>query len=1151
MSLSDSSIELPELSQKSIIGPFPEQAALKPETNETMERLLDYWKLQLANAPILELPTDRPRPSALSFRSKTQQFDLPLALTESLKALSQQEGVTLFMTLTTAFQVLLHRYSAQDDIVIGTPAGLHRPELEGFNNVFGNTLALRTDLSGNPSFRKLLAQVRDVTLKAYVHHHMPFGKLVETLGPQRNLSRHPLFQVMFALQNNLDDQQSHKHSVEFLSEHTETTQLDLIFKLSDTPQGLTGQVEYATDLFETATLERLIGHFQTLLEGIVAEPEARLSDFPLLTESERRQLLVDWNNTATSLPADQCIHELFEAQAAATPQAVAVIYEDKQLSYAELNAQANQLAHHLRELGVKPDALVAICGERSLNIVVGLLAILKAGGAYVPLDPAYPKERLAFMLEDSAPVALLTQGRLESLFEGIAKDLPVLDLEDKSPLWASRPETNLDYNDAKLSPENLAYVIYTSGSTGKPKGVMIEHKNLCNLITDVKNRYSIGAEDRILQFAAIAFDMSLQDIFGALLLGAGLVLRTGTWIAGANKFWALCEKNRVSIITLPTLFWQQLAQEDHIEIPATVRHITIGGEAVSSKVLAAWFDRKSYRPKLFNGYGPTEATVYSTSHEPSAASLSWQAIGRPITNTRVYILDSNHQPVPIGVTGELFIGGAGIARGYLNRPELTAERFSADPFVEEADARMYKTGDLARWLADGTLEFLGRNDFQVKIRGFRIELGDIETKLAEHPAVREVAVLAQEKRDGLKQLVAYLVLRDDFMPSIFELRDFLKKKMPDFMVPSAFMFLAALPVTPNGKLDRKALPEPSINLQVSEAKFIAPRNTVEQNLTDLWAEVLKRDRIGVHDNFFALGGHSLLAVKVITEINQRFAADLARGVMYQSPTIEELGLIISSGTRQPSWYSIVPIQTQGSRPPLFAIHTITLLDLPRHLGQDQPLYFLRYGMAGESSNHPVKLPPLKDVASHYITEMQQVQPEGPYHLVGFSFGGLIAYEMAYQLLASGHQVNWVGLLDTHLTDEQQTLPLTRIIRKVLSQDPRKLVRKAKTKFNDRTARNQYGTDFWPHIYTSAPDIACRSAYQPDIYPGRVTLFQASERESMFFTLDPPEQEWKKLLGDKLDVEQVPGQHLYICQEPHVQTLTEKIRACMDKSMNNS
>ena len=1148
MSLSDSSIELTEFSEKLIIGQLPEWTEPNPEINEAT---LDYWKLQLADAPTLELPTDRPRPAMLSCRAKTQQFSLPLDLSEGLKTLSQREDVTLFMTLTAAFQVLLQRYSGQDDIVIGTSiAGRYRSEPEGVNNFFTNTLVLRTDLSSNPSFRKLLAQVQDVMLKAYLHHNTPFEKLVETLSPQRDLSRHPLFQVLFALQNNLDDQrQPLKNSMEASSKPAETTRLDLSFKLSDTPRGLIGHVEYATDLFEAATIERLIGHFRILLEGIVDRPETRLPDLPLLTEAEHRQLLVDWNDTAVSFPKDKCIHELFEAQAAATPQAVAVIHEDKQLSYAELNAQANQLAHHLRELGVKPDTLVAICGERSLNIVVGLMAILKAGGAYVPLDPAYPKERLAFMLEDSAPVALLTQGRLESLFEGIAKGFPVLDLEAKFPSWSDRPQTNLDHSGMELSSDNLAYVIYTSGSTGKPKGVMVEHKNLCNLITDVKNRYHIRAEDRILQFAAIAFDMSIQDIFGALLLGAGLVLRTDAWIAGANKFWTLCKKNRVSIITLPTLFWQQLAQEEHLDIPATVRHITIGGEAVSSKVLAAWFERKNYRPKLFNGYGPTEATLYSTSHEPSVDSLSWQSIGRPITNTRIYILDANNRPVPIGVAGELFIGGAGIARGYLNRPELTAERFITDPFADEAGARMYKTGDLARWLADGTLEFLGRNDFQVKIRGFRIELGDIETKLAEHPAVREVVVLAQEKRDGVKQLVAYLVPKDGPVPSIAELRDFLKQKMPDFMVPSAFMFLTALPVTPNGKLDRKALPEPSLNLQVAEANFIAPRNPLEQQLAELWTEVLKLERIGIHDNFFALGGHSLLAVKAIAEINKRFATDLALGVIYQSPTIEQLSLIISSGIRQPSWYSIVPIQTQGSRPPLFAIHTITLLDLPRHLGQDQPLYFLRYGMAGESSDHSVKLPPLKDVASHYISEMQQVQPEGPYHLIGFSFGGLIAYEMASQLLARGYQVNWVGLLDTHLTDEQQALPLTRIIRKVLSQDPRKLVKKAKTKVNNLIAPNKYGTDFWPHIYTSAPDITCRSAYQPDIYPGRVTLFQASERESMFFTLDPPEQEWKKLLGDRLDVQQVPGQHFYICQEPHVQTLTKKIRACMDKSMN--
>ncbi|MFI3157993.1 MAG: amino acid adenylation domain-containing protein [Methylococcaceae bacterium] len=894
MNLSDQSIELPEPSQKLATEQFPEWAVLKPEMIEEMERMLDYWTMQLADLPTLELPADRPRPAVQSFHGATRQFNVPFDLTEKLKALSKHEGVTLFMTLVAAFQVLLHRYSGQDDIVIGTPAaGRKNLELEGLLGVFANTLALRADLSNNPSFRELLAQEREIALGAYTPKDMPIAKLVEIFNPQRDLGRNPLLQVIFSVHHISDNPlQLNEITAKPLQTGTGTTQFDLDLELSETPNGLTGKVKYATDLFDIATIDRLIGHLQTLLEGIVAQPETRLSDLPLLTETERRQLLVDWNDTTAPFPADQCVHELFEAQAAAGPQAVAVIHEDNRLTYAELNAQANRLAHHLRDLGVKPDTLVAICAERNLDMVVGLLAILKAGGAYVPLDPAYPKERLAFMLEDSAPVALLSQGRLESLFEGMLNGLPMIDLEDPFPPWASQPETNLDHSGTGLTPESLAYVIYTSGSTGKPKGVMIEQRALCNLIADVKNRYHICSEDRILQFAAIAFDMSIQDIFGALLLGAALVLRNDAWITGAGKFWALCEKNAVSIITLPTLFWQQLTKEEHIAIPAAVRHITIGGEAVNSSVLAAWFKREGHRPKLFNGYGPTEATIYSTSHQPSADSQSWQSIGRPIANTSIYILDSNSQPVPIGLAGELYIGGAGIARGYLNRPELTAERFMADPFAKEADARMYKTGDLARWLADGTLEFLGRNDFQVKIRGFRIELGDIEAKLMEHPAVREAAVSAHQGADGLKRLAAYVVV-DGFMPAVPELRDFLNKSLPEFMIPSVFVSLDAMPVTANGKLDRKALPEPDMS-QVPNADFIAPRSPVEQLLAGIWGEVLKTDRVGIHDNFFDLGGHSLLAMQVIVRVQEQLSVEISMFSLFERSTIAALAAHIES-----------------------------------------------------------------------------------------------------------------------------------------------------------------------------------------------------------------------------------------------------------------
>ena len=1117
-----------------------------------MERLLDYWKTQLAGLPILELPTDRPRPAVQSFRGATRQFNVPFELAAGLKALGKREGATLFMTLLAVFQVLLHRYSGRDDIAVGTPSGGRgHLKLEVLIGFFVNTLVLRTDLSGDPGFCELLARVRDVALGAYTQQDMPFEKLVEALNPQRDPGRNPLFQVMFALQNASGDTlQLNAVTAELLPVDTGTTQFDLSLELSETPRGLTGRVEYATALFEAATIDRLIGHFQILLEGIAARPEARLSELPLLTRAERRQLLVEWNGTAAPFPRDTCIHELFEARAAATPEAVAVVCEDSQLNYAELNAQANRLARYLRELGVKPDTRVAICVERGLGMMAGLLAILKAGGAYVPLDPDYPRERLAFMLEDSAPAALLTQGRLQNLFEGMAKTMPVIDLDGVLPAWTSLPDTNLDCRELGLTPKNLAYVIYTSGSTGTPKGVEIEHGGVCNMITDLGSRYGICAEDRILQFSALAFDVSVEEIFGALLSGAALVLRGDEWITGAVEFWALCENKGISVVNLPTLFWQQLVQENSAVIPATIRRIIIGGEAVSSKVLADWFEREGYRPKLFNAYGPTETTVTAAIHEPAADSLSWQAIGRPIANIRIYILDANRQPVPIGPAGELYIGGAGVARGYLNRPELTAERFVADPFAVEADARMYKTGDLARWLADGTIEFLGRNDFQVKIRGFRIELGDIEAKLMEHPAVRDAAVLAREDGDGFKHLVAYAVPEAGFMPDARELRDFLRENIPAYMMPSVFVFLKALPVTANGKLDRKALPLP-LDEEIS-VTYAAPRNEIEHKLVAIWTALPGIGHgVGIRDNFFDLGGHSLLAVKAVAKINEQFNADLAVGAIYQSPTIEELGMILSSGNRQPSRHSLVPIQTQGSRPPLFAIHTITLLDLPQYLGKDQPLYFLRYGMAAKLGERSIPLPLLEDLAGHYIEEMRQLQPRGPYHLMGFSFGGMIAYEMARQLVATGQTVSFLGLLDTYLTQEKRLLPWRRIVHNVFKQGPRQFLARAKSKITGLTAPLKHGKDFWPHFYTETPDIACQKDYQPKPYGGRVTLFQAWEPESLFFSYSPLEQAWTRFLRERPEVRGIPGAHFEIFHEPHVKILATSISACMDKTLQDS
>ncbi|MGZ8946431.1 MAG: non-ribosomal peptide synthetase [Methylococcaceae bacterium] len=770
------------------------------------ERGLDYWKLRLEGAVTLELPIDRPRPAVQSLCGEIQQFSLSPDLVDELKALSRHEGVTLFMTLVAAFNVLMHRYSDQDDIVIGTPsAGRSRLELEGLIGFFVNPLVLRADLSGNPSFRELLAQVREVVLGAYANQYMPLDKLLEELHLQRDLIRNPLFQVMFIFHD--DKLQLNEITPEFLKADTGTSQLDLTLKLSETPHGLAGVMGYAADLFEAATIGRLIGHFQSLLEGIVAHPEARLSELPLLTEPERRQLLVEWNAIQTDYPKDKCIHQLFEEQAARTPDAIAVVFEDQQMSYRDLNQHANQMAHYLQAQDVQAQRLVAIGVDRSLTMIIGLLGILKAGGTYVPLDPSYPAARLAYLLEDCQAKILITQSHLDWP-ETSAQIINVDNLTEQLAEYSSiNPKS-----ETSLVAENLAYVIYTSGSTGNPKGVMVSHANVSRLFATTQSKYNFNSQDVWTLFHSYAFDFSVWELWGALFYGGKLVIVSYIKSRSPEEFYRLLIKEGVTVLNQTPSAFRQLIQIDQaIEDKnlLKLRYVIFGGEALDFSSLSPWFKKHGDQaPQLINMYGITETTVHVTYHALTKVDELNQksVIGTALPDLQTYILDNNLQPQAIGIPGELYVAGAGLARGYLNRPELTAEKFIPNPFCDKPNARLYKTGDLVRWLPDGNIEYLGRIDQQVQLRGFRIELGEIESALGQHPQLREVVVSVCEPVPGDKRLVAYLVAHSASEPTASELRDFLKLKLPEFMVPSAFVFLDALPLTPNGKLDRMALP---------------------------------------------------------------------------------------------------------------------------------------------------------------------------------------------------------------------------------------------------------------------------------------------------------------------------------------------------------
>jgi len=866
---------------------------------EVLENQLAYWKKQLAGAPFrLELPTDRPRPSVQTYGGARQSMVVSKALTEGLKALSRREGVTLFMTLLAAFKTLLYRYSGQEDITVGSPiANRNRVEIESVIGFFVNTLALRTDLTGNPSFQGLVHRVRKVALEAYAHQDLPFEKLVEELQPERNLSHSPLFQVMFVLHNQpMPTLEFSNVTLSPMEVDNGTAKFDLTLSASEGREGLQFTWEYNTHLFDHPTVGRMLGHFHILLQGIVADPGQPIGLLPLLTEAEGHQLLVEWNDTQADCPQDRCVHHLFEAQAERRPDAVAMVFREEQMTYGELNCRANRLARYLRKLGVGPKVLVGVCLERSLEMVVGLLAVLKAGGAYVPLDPSYPEKRLAFMLEETEAPVLLSKAHLTGKLPRTGAKVVCLDRD-----WDVIAREPGEVLFVDTGPSNLAYVIYTSGSTGKPKGVEVEHRGLVNLVSWLQRTFSVSEKDQTAHLASLSFDVSVMELWSYLTAGARISFppdeERRTSPLGLRD-WLLSEEISVSALVTPLaelvlpLSWPETAP---------LRVLMTAGDKLSS------YPSKTLPFQFLNAYGPTEYTVLTTwaAVGPNQESYSPPPIGRPIANTQVYLLDKHLQPVPVGVPGELYVGGVGLARGYLKRPELTAEKFIPNPFGNDPGSRLYRTGDLARYLPDGNIEFLGRMDGQVKIRGFRVEPGEIETILGQHPAVKKVVVLARQRAPNRttpaadKHLVAYVVPHRDNSLAIDELRRFLKERLPGYMVPSAFVLLHSLPLTPNGKVDRSALPLPEPTRPDLNEAFIAPRTAVEELVAGVWSEVLRLDRVGVQDNFFELGGHSLLAVQVLSRLRRVFQADLPLRCLFEAPTVAELSQVIMANEPMP------------------------------------------------------------------------------------------------------------------------------------------------------------------------------------------------------------------------------------------------------------
>ena len=1139
---------------------------------KVLEREVSYWTKQLAgNLEFEQFPIDHPRPVRQTYHGGCEVLRLSAHLTESLKALGRCEGGSLFMVLLAAFQILLRRYTGHQDVLVGSViANRNRLELEGLIGFFVNTLVLRTDFSDNPTFRELLARVRATSLDAYDHQDLPFEKLVEVLQPERTPTHAPLCQVLFAYEDAPPAPvELPELSLAIADEENSMAKFDLTVTI-ERREGLRVSFKYNTDLFEAATIRQALGHYRRLLEAIVAGPAHPVDRLPMLTEEERRRLLLEWNATRCEYP-ELCVHELFEIQAERTPEATALVFEGWRLSYRELNQRANRLARHLRALGIGPEATVGICLERSPEAIVGLLGILKAGGAYVPLDPTYPRERLSFIVEDAGARVVLT---IKRWLDKLPRDGTTAVCLDNLPESVAPEE--LENIAAGVRPDNLAYVIYTSGSTGVPKGVEICHRGIVRLLVGV-DYVQLTNQEVFLQLAPLSFDASTFEIWGALLHGATLVLFPER-LPAAQDLGDVLRRQKVTTLWLTSSLFNAVIDEAPAAL-SSVRQLLVGGEALSAAHIRCALSALP-ETQLVNGYGPTESTTFACCYsiprhlEEAAFSIP---IGRPISNTQVYILDRQLELVPIGVVGELHIGGDGLGRGYLNRPDLTCEKFIANPFTDRLGDRLYKTGDLARYLPDGNIEFIGRLDDQIKIRGYRIEPGEIEAALTQHPAAKAAAVIARQVQPTEKSLVSYVVPKEGQALTSQGLQTFLRQKLPQYMMPAQFMFVASLPLTPNGKVDRQALPAPEAVELASRPKFVVPRDGVESKLLEIWQTVLGNQPISMADNFFELGGHSLLASKLFVRIEKTFGQKLSIAALFQAPTIEQLAAALRNESQLARSPQVTPIQPEGSRPPFFCIGAGPLLrSLAFGLGSEQP--FLGLGL-GEAEVRELPTPfRLEDMAASLIKKMRLLQPKGPYSLGGWCMDGVVAYEIAQQLQAQGERVALVVLFD--------------------AANPASL--KEYSKFELLKVRSYFFAQKWRFFFTNLLRLRLQEAavyvqqcvrfylvllsnkiwevnykfhlrvgrriedrlldiskiyfnvvrnYRPKPYSGRVVIIRCESRPEGRFRDD--EFGWSGLAVGGLELHFVPGNHVDMFREPNVETLANTLRACLDTALETS
>lgn len=1131
---------------------------------ERLSSQLAYWRRQLRdNLPVLQLPCDYRRPAIQTFRGAIHPVELSKELGQALKLLSRQEGVTLFMTLLAGFAALLRRYSSLDDLAIGTvSSGRKRSELEGLLGYFLNPLVLRNDLSGDPTFRELLRRTRNVALDALSNDDAPFTQVVNEVRPHRNLSFNPLFQVLLTLEPPIS--RAHDGWTAALTQSevdNGISKFDLCLELDDRPSGIVGRFKYSTDLFASETVARLAGHLTMLFEGIAANPDQRISALPMLTARERQQISVDWNATTAEYPADACLHQLVVNQAQCTPDAEAVVDGVRRFTYRELDRKSNQLAAYLQKRGIGPETPVGLCLEPSCEMIVGILGVLKAGGACVPLDPTYPAERLAHVCTETQFRVVLTQQHLRSKLFTDNAEILCLDSE-----WNLAEAESTEAVHSQAGPESMAYVIYTSGSTGKPKGVQITHRNLVHS-THARSLYYGPEAGRFLLLSSFAFDSSLVGIFGTLCKGGTLVLTPGPLQSNLTRLAQLVAEHRVShLLCVPSLYTLLLDQAGTNQLDS-LRVVMVAGESCPAELVDRHYRVLSHAT-LYNEYGPTEASVWSTVHKCRAGqSARLVPIGRPIPNTRLYVLDPQLNLLPIGVPGELYIGGLGVVRGYLHRPAETAERFIPDPFAVAPGARLYKTGDLVRYLPDGNLELLGRLDHQVKIRGFRIELEEIESVISEFEGVRQVVVVAREEKPGDPSLVAYLVPSDARQFDVEGLRNFLSRKLPEPMIPSAFLTIENLPLMPNGKVNRHTL-QASEGL-TSATPFVAPENVLESKLVEIWEEVLRKHPISATDNFFDLGGNSLLVAKLLLRIEQKMGKRLSLAHIFQAPSIRQLAATLEGQDNFAHRAAVVPIQPRGSKPPLFWVRGGPLfLPLADRLGPDQPLLGLHLPAPDASQLHvPYRL---EDIAAALVEHMRAVQPEGPYYLTGLCVNGVIAYEMARQLLAQGEKIALLVLFDAqnpaYYEDFSQE-SRAWLFRKRISFQLSNLRGNGISGFpgflGDRLTgiRRRLSVRYWRICHALNLHVKMERledlenivhpasfVYRPKPYPGRVVFFQSTDwPKGRYWDFHAS---WDGMISGGLELHKIRGGHESMFYQSNVATLADKLQACLAEAQRN-